>query len=96
MYNSSDKVIEIQMSKYGVALSGRSRPKEILSNYSISPEELVLLNFNGIEAINHSFANEILSNLLKSKAKIKIINAAHHCESILENELRRLHQIILS
>lgn len=94
MYNSSGKVTEIQLNIYGKALSGRSRPREILSKYSFSQEERVLLNFHGIEAVNHSFVNEILSNLLRDKARVEIVNAQPYLKCVIEKEVHRLQEII--
>lgn len=68
----------IIFSKYGTFLSGRSLPKEILSQEGITSHMAITLDFDKIPAANQSFLNQLfvdLSLLSYKYSDIRIVNA---------------------
>lgn len=54
---------KVKLSKYGTFLSGRSLPKEIISNEKVDPKQPIELDFSDIPAVNQSFLSQLFLDL---------------------------------
>ncbi len=91
MHHNSTSFLKFQ--EYGPALSGRSLPKRILSKLHLKKDEKVFLDFEGIEAINLAFINELLNGLINSHFNFELINSTDKISKLFSVELKRLSDI---
>jgi hypothetical protein len=88
-----EKTKLIKLAGYGQALSGRSSPQEILSNLNLGEKDEIVLELDGLMAVNSAFINELLKGLLDMRIETKVVGGSERIRCLFLEEIQRLNQI---
>lgn len=89
--NGCSKIIKL--ADYGLALSGRSIPKEILSDLNLGEKDEIMLDLGGLVAVNTAFINELLKGILDRRLEIKVVGGSERIRCLFFAETQRLNRI---
>ncbi len=94
---STDKMSKIDLRKFGHFLSGRTLPRQIMSEVEVDNASDVVLDFQGIVACNQSFLNELFQQLEAKRIKLNLIKIvgmeSETLREMVERERSRYLQI---